>query len=45
MGANAAAIVQEVAALINFDVTLEQLRDIIHIHPTLNEVLLQAASD
>ncbi len=45
MGANAAAIVQEVAALMNFDVTLEQLRDIIHIHPTLNEVLLQAASD
>jgi len=45
MGANAAAIVQEMAALMNFDVTLEQLRDIIHIHPTLNEVLLQAVSD
>ena len=45
MGANATAIVQEMAALMNFDVTLEQLRDIIHIHPTLNEVLLQAASD
>lgn len=44
MGANAAAIVQEVAALMNFDITLEQLRDIIHIHPTLNEILLQAAS-
>lgn len=45
MGANATAIVQEMAALMNFDVTLEQLRDIIHIHPTLNEVLLQAVSD
>ena len=45
MGANAAAIVQEMTALMNFDVTLEQLRDIIHIHPTLNEVLLQAVSD
>lgn len=44
MGANAAAIVQEVAALMNFSVTLEQLRDIIHIHPTLNEILLQAAN-
>ena len=44
MGANAAAIVQEVAALMNFDITLEQLRNIIHIHPTLNEILLQAAS-
>lgn len=44
MGANATAIVQEMAALMNFDVTLEQLRDIIHIHPTLNEVLLQAVS-
>lgn len=45
MGANATAIVQEMTALMNFDVTLEQLRDIIHIHPTLNEVLLQAVSD
>ncbi len=44
MGANAAAIVQEVAALMNSDITLEQLMDIIHIHPTLNEILLQAAS-
>lgn len=44
MGANAAAIVQEVAALMNFNVNLEQLRDIIHIHPTLNEILLQAAN-
>lgn len=44
MGANAAAIVQEVAALMNFGATLEQLRDIIHIHPTLNEILLQAAN-
>lgn len=44
MGANAASIVQEVAALMNFGATLEQLRDIIHIHPTLNEILLQAAN-
>ena len=42
MGANATAIVQEMAALMNFDVTLEQLRDIIHIHPTLGEILKAA---
>ncbi len=42
-GAHAADIVQEVAVLICRETTLEQLRDIIHIHPTLSEVLRAAA--
>ena len=42
-GADAAAIVQEVSALMNFDVTRQQLSNIVHIHPTLSEILLDAA--
>jgi dihydrolipoamide dehydrogenase len=42
-GNHAADIVQEVSALMCRDTTLSQLRDIIHIHPTLGEVLLAAA--
>lgn len=43
-GAHAADIVQEVVALMNKDATVEQLANIIHIHPTLSEVLHSAAS-
>jgi len=39
MGAHAADLVQEIAALICRDTTLTQLRDIVHIHPTLSEIL------
>ena len=42
-GAHAADLVQEVSALMCRDTTLCQLRDIIHIHPTLSEVLSAAA--
>ena len=42
-GAHAADIVQEVSALMCRETTLEQLRDIIHIHPTLSEILKSAA--
>ena len=42
-GAHAADIVQEVSALMCRDTTVEQLRDIVHIHPTLSEILLAAA--
>ena len=42
LGPHAADIVQEVAALICCNATLAQLRDIVHIHPTLAEVLLEA---
>ena len=43
-GAHSADIVQEVSALMCRNTTLEQLRDMIHIHPTLGEILGAAAS-
>lgn len=42
-GAQAAAIVQEVTALMHFHATTAQLRAICHIHPTVMEVLRDAA--
>lgn len=39
LGAHAADLVQEIAALMNRDTTLTQLREIVHIHPTLSEIL------
>ena len=42
-GAHSADIIQEVCALICRDTTVGQLRDIVHIHPTLGELLLAAA--
>ena len=41
-GAHASDIVQEVSALMCRDTTLNQLHDIIHMHPTLGEVLKAA---
>ena len=43
-GAHAADIVQEVSALMCRDTTIEQLRDMVHIHPTLGEILYTAVS-
>jgi len=43
-GAHSADLVQEVAALMCRDTTVAQLRDMIHIHPTLSELLLDAAN-
>lgn len=43
LGAHAADLVQEVAALMNCDVTLAQLRDMVHIHPTLSELLTEVS--
>ena len=43
-GAHAADIVQEVSVLICRETTIGQLRDMIHIHPTLGEVLSAACS-
>ncbi len=40
-GAHSADITQQVAVLMNNDATLNDLRDIIHIHPTIGEVLLE----
>jgi len=42
-GEGAAAIIQEAATLMNMNATVAQLRDIIHIHPTLSEILKDAA--
>ena len=42
-GAHAADIVQEVSVLICRETTLGQLRDMVHIHPTLSEILKSAA--
>ena len=43
-GAHAADIVQEVSVLMCRDTTIAQLRDMVHIHPTLGEILLTAAN-
>ena len=40
--AHAADIVQEVSVLMCKDTTLSELRDMIHIHPTLSEILKAA---
>ena len=42
-GAHAADIVQEVSVLMCKDTTLSELADMIHIHPTLSEILKNAA--
>jgi dihydrolipoamide dehydrogenase len=42
-GAHSADIVQEVSVLMCRDTTVAQLRDMVHIHPTLSEILLTAA--
>ncbi len=41
-GAHAADIVQEVSVLMCRDTTAAQLRDMVHIHPTLSEILSSA---
>ena len=43
LGAHAADMVQEIAALMNQDVTLAQLADIVHIHPTFGEIIQDIA--
>ena len=42
-GAHAAELVQEISALMNMDITLDRLKDIIHTHPTLGEILQDMA--
>lgn len=44
-GAHASDIVQEIAALMNKKATIGDLRNIVHAHPTLTEVLLNAAGN
>lgn len=42
-GTHSADLVQEVSVLMCRDTTVKQLRDMVHIHPTLSEILLSAA--
>lgn len=42
-GAHSADIVQEASALMCRETTVEQLRDMVHIHPTLGEMLQECA--
>ena len=44
-GAHSSDIVQEIAAVMNGKVTVDELRNIVHAHPTLTEVLISAASE
>lgn len=44
-GADSSMLVQEIAALMNFHATRHDLAQIVHIHPTLSEILLDAAED
>ena len=39
MGAHASDLIQEVVTLMNLNVTIDDARDIIHAHPTLNEII------
>lgn len=43
LGAHASDMVQEVASLMNCGVTLGQLRNMVHIHPTLAEMLTEVS--
>ena len=42
-GAHAADMVQEVSVLMEMQVTVRQLREMIHIHPTISEIIVSAA--
>ena len=39
MGAHASDLIQEVVTMMNFGVTVNDAKDIIHAHPTLNEII------
>lgn len=39
MGAHASDLIQEVVTMMNLGVTLDDAKDIIHAHPTLNEII------
>lgn len=43
LGFHAADMVQEISSLMNMNITITQLADIIHIHPTLGEIIQDIA--
>lgn len=45
VGPGAAEIINEAAALMSMEVTVHELADIIHGHPTVSEALMEAAAD
>ena len=45
MGPHASDLIQEVTVAMNFDASAAALRDVIHAHPTLSEVVLNALSE
>ena len=44
-GAHAADLVQEISALMNRETTVEQIKEMIHAHPTLSEILQECARE
>ena len=42
-GAHSSDLIQEVSVLMCRDTTVKQLRDMVHVHPSLSEILLSAA--
>jgi dihydrolipoamide dehydrogenase len=45
MGAHAAELIQELAVAIHARLTVNDFIEIIHSHPTLSEIILEAAAD
>ena len=44
-GAHAADLIQEISALMNRATTVAQLKEMVHAHPTLSEVLQECARE
>ena len=42
-GAHASDLVQEISSLMTLDTTVQQLREMVHTHPTLEEILQEVA--
>lgn len=45
LGAHAAEMIHEISAIMNLHGTTHQLKQMIHAHPTLSEIVLQSVSD
>jgi dihydrolipoamide dehydrogenase len=45
VGPGAAEIINEAAALMAMEITVHEMADIIHGHPTVSEALMEAAAD
>ena len=45
LGLHASDLIHEISVAMNFDATIDRLRDIIHAHPTLSEIVLAAVDN